>query len=563
MAVNRYDTPARSEFINTYVPIPFEQMVAAGQVQQQRYDQAAAALDQKLADAANLKAIPNTRDYEYIQGIQGTMRDIADQFSQKDLANPIVRRQLNSAIRQGVDPSRVRAIQDSFGAWTAQQQHKAKLTAAGKYNQFIDLDPALSRDFDSRSGVYNYLTPTYNDPRIAAERYFNNIKPTLTDRRTPEGYGIREISRGKINEVISEKWRDFYETPEGQNMVTSRTPQTTTTSGGDEELARPSLSYTQQVSLAGAGERSKDIRKNIPSVAEATGAAKPGGFLKKAARWFVKGTGLEDEIDSEFEESIKGDEEALKNYNDLKSQAVEYFGAESFKNLNPKEEYKIVQEYIDDVYTSGNSIVVSENNIGKYQKESQLMFFGEGQGGGAQAINRDFYDPTDPIGTVTSYEDLLEEYPEDQFEYKIIGPITNNNPAFPAGRQVGIFGIDDKDNRIGPVHSMFMSADIVENQANEFAWDVHQINYQLLNTRDIERFIPSRDGGLTKITGTIDRSDKKVEGKMQKAFKATFKVQGPDGPLTINIGSTENPMRTTEQILYELQAALGENFAVK
>ena len=38
--VNRYDNPAQAEFINTYVPIPFEQLYTLGKQAKENVDQA-------------------------------------------------------------------------------------------------------------------------------------------------------------------------------------------------------------------------------------------------------------------------------------------------------------------------------------------------------------------------------------------------------------------------------------------------------------------------------------------------------------------------------------------
>ena len=38
--VNRYDNPAQAEFINTYVPIPFEQLLSLGKQAKENVDQA-------------------------------------------------------------------------------------------------------------------------------------------------------------------------------------------------------------------------------------------------------------------------------------------------------------------------------------------------------------------------------------------------------------------------------------------------------------------------------------------------------------------------------------------
>ena len=37
MAISRFDSPAQAEFMQTYVPVPFEELMQAGAVQQQRW----------------------------------------------------------------------------------------------------------------------------------------------------------------------------------------------------------------------------------------------------------------------------------------------------------------------------------------------------------------------------------------------------------------------------------------------------------------------------------------------------------------------------------------------
>ena len=602
MAINRYDTPARSEFINTYVPIPFEQMVAAGQVQQQRYDQAAAALDQKLADAANLKAIPNSVDYQYIQGVQSQMRDIADEYAQKDLANPVIRRQLNQKIRGSIDASRIRAIQDSYAGWATQQQHKARLISRRQYNEYIDEDPSFG--YDSRGGVYNYLTPAYEDPRATLEALFNS--PAYLRGRTlgntPEGYTRIGRTMDDVNEIAESQWYDVLQTPAGQDIIKiyrgqnplseesdetiikewirdvgrqeytfegiagSRTPQSRQTSDKDVDYTQPEISRTPQWSLAGQGERSRDIRRNTPSVEDMTGVIKTGGFNRWLRRMGKIGDPdyNKDEFDAqEAADAIKGDPEAQKKYDELLAQATTYFGEGQMKGLSDVEKYKKVDDYIKDFHTAGFDVPVLEYNEAKRQRETQALFFDEDQSGNVQAINRPFYDPTDKVGTLSDFGEILEEYPMDQYQYNVIGEISNNNPVFPGGRQVGIFGTDEKGNLVGPVKTVYMGADDIESGQNQFAWDVHQANYNIAGTREVNGSIPLPNGQYVKISGNVDRSDKKISGGKHSAFVAKFTFQGPNGPVTINVGSHKNPMRSTEDILLGLLSEIGAHFGVE
>jgi len=229
MAVNRYDIPAQSEFINTYVPIPFEQMVGAGQVQQQRYDTASAAIDQKMADVANLQAIPNSVDEDYVMGLRRNMQDIVDRYAEKDLGNPVVMRQINAEIRGIADPDRIKRIQDSYQGWTARTKGAAQLSARGEYNELLEgiRDPSLMGRYDSSTmGTYQYLPGAYEDPTQAMRTYFTDIQERIlpVDEMSPEsqalskeGYTIMGVTEQDVDRVVEENWRDFARTVTGQN----------------------------------------------------------------------------------------------------------------------------------------------------------------------------------------------------------------------------------------------------------------------------------------------------------------------------------------------------------
>ena len=58
MAINRFDEAAQANFINTYVPIPFEELSKAAASRQNKVDQGRQMLDEANAAAASIKAIP-------------------------------------------------------------------------------------------------------------------------------------------------------------------------------------------------------------------------------------------------------------------------------------------------------------------------------------------------------------------------------------------------------------------------------------------------------------------------------------------------------------------------
>ena len=73
MPIGPYDRPAESQaydtFVDTYVPIPFDEMMQVGLMKQKQYEQTYDALSKTYEDVYNLKYIPNSKDEQYIRNV--------------------------------------------------------------------------------------------------------------------------------------------------------------------------------------------------------------------------------------------------------------------------------------------------------------------------------------------------------------------------------------------------------------------------------------------------------------------------------------------------------------
>jgi len=152
MAVNRFDRPIDSQFINTYSPIPFEQMMQAGAMKQQRYDQTAGAMDASIARAEEIGAMPDSVDARNRDAALDTLYTIRDKYSTMDLSNSMVVRQLNNEIRSAASPSDIRKWEESRAGWESYQKQKALMHSKGQ-QVYDDYD---FKDYDSSvSGVFS------------------------------------------------------------------------------------------------------------------------------------------------------------------------------------------------------------------------------------------------------------------------------------------------------------------------------------------------------------------------------------------------------------------------
>ncbi len=102
--INLYDRPVASEFIDTYVPIPFQEIAQAGAARQGRYDVTTQGLNELYDATQALQFIPGSSDEiakeEYIIPI---IEGIRDKYMTKDLSSSLIRRQMSNEMETLID----------------------------------------------------------------------------------------------------------------------------------------------------------------------------------------------------------------------------------------------------------------------------------------------------------------------------------------------------------------------------------------------------------------------------------------------------------------------------
>ena len=89
--VTRYDKPSESNIQQTYVPIPFDQMMEAGKVMAQQYETGMDALQKVYDDTYNIKYIPGSKDEQYVkQYVIPAAKDVFTKYISQDMGNPNV-----------------------------------------------------------------------------------------------------------------------------------------------------------------------------------------------------------------------------------------------------------------------------------------------------------------------------------------------------------------------------------------------------------------------------------------------------------------------------------------
>jgi hypothetical protein len=226
MAVNRYDQPAQAQFINTYVPIPFQEMLAAGQQKMGRYDKAAQAMDSTIAAAEQIPAIPFSDDERRAKEYVGNLTKVRDEFVGKDLSDPFVVREMSNKLRTAIDPEDIKHIQESYQGWVGYNKQLAENEQKG-----VPTPPELRQRFEGYSsretGVYTGNAPVYQDPMKETSEFFKEIRPDtlstqyekIDGKETGRLYDVVGVSPGKLSKYAKDNMDAFLALPSVRQMV--------------------------------------------------------------------------------------------------------------------------------------------------------------------------------------------------------------------------------------------------------------------------------------------------------------------------------------------------------
>ena len=265
MPTNLYDQAAQAQFINTYAPIPFQEILQAGQARQQRYDVNKSAYDTMAEQAEALKYIPKTEDERYIkETVIPTIRELTDSYGGKDYGNPEVVNEINRKLRKNINKNLVSQIQESRSQWDVDQQNIAKLKATGKYAPY--LEPDYIGYNTETSGIYNQMTPAALDYETPATNYFKDIRDSLLTQPDNQGKYYVGVGPSKIQDVATEGVQSYLQSPAGRQKIQEYRYRTGDMDTPDQEIAhkyllevgerykRANLKYAPGYAMSGSGD---------------------------------------------------------------------------------------------------------------------------------------------------------------------------------------------------------------------------------------------------------------------------------------------------------------------
>ena len=136
--VNRYDNPAQAEFINTYVPIPFEQLYTLGKQAKENVDQALKDYSTALDKWAEFQS-PSAADTKaYYDETYGRALPVAEELSKNlDMIKTAEgRSKIYSAINN-VDRAKLSMVRQSAEGLRERQKLNQALMLEGKVVYYL------------------------------------------------------------------------------------------------------------------------------------------------------------------------------------------------------------------------------------------------------------------------------------------------------------------------------------------------------------------------------------------------------------------------------------------
>ena len=216
--VNRYDRPAEAQFINTYVPLPFQQLYTLGKEANARIDKAIADLSGALDKWSDFRS-PSEKDTKaWYDETMGKAKPIIDKLAQNidSLKTPEGRAQINSLINN-VDRYKLATLKQSREGMLQRMEMNQKLAAAGKFNEmWHGVDFA---NYDTlNSEIYNDVSPlAYKDVRELSDPYYAKLQRGYL--YTKGGYDYFGNSKEDIEAVADAHYNDIVSTPEAQKHM--------------------------------------------------------------------------------------------------------------------------------------------------------------------------------------------------------------------------------------------------------------------------------------------------------------------------------------------------------
>lgn len=213
--VNMYDQPAQAKFINTYVPINFDQLYRIGQTQKQEVDKAVQDLSGQLSKWSEFQspsAVDTSKYYDLTIGkMAPTIQELA---ANPDMLKTAEGRSRIQSLINSVDYKSLGALKQSREALLERQKMNQKLALEGKFDprwHFVDF--ANYDTLDPTKGIFQDVSPlAYKSEVDLVKPFVDNLKPGWI--KNQGGFEYSGVTPQRTDQEIMKNISSIQNTPE-------------------------------------------------------------------------------------------------------------------------------------------------------------------------------------------------------------------------------------------------------------------------------------------------------------------------------------------------------------
>lgn len=219
MAVNSYDQPAQAQFMNTFVPLPFDQILQLGREAQSRIDRSMDQMSSQMQKWSEFQS-PSQTDIDRWNDLTfGQMRDTVDQMA----ANPDFIKTAEGRSKlygklNNLQYGKLAQLRQGAKTMEDAQKYEQQLLAAGKWN--LDWHGYDYAKHDTLGeGIYREERIPYEDIRSLVTPYVDKIQPGFLGE---DGmYDLVGIDQARVKQSLDENLSSIMGTPQAQRHIKS------------------------------------------------------------------------------------------------------------------------------------------------------------------------------------------------------------------------------------------------------------------------------------------------------------------------------------------------------
>lgn len=219
--INRYDTPAESNYFNTFVPLPLDQITALGMKRQEDLERRQDVASKYIDEASMIDYIPGSKDEERVKNeFLPEIQRLAEEAMSVDLSNPVEWAKYSTRLKRLSLSDDIKRIEQSAAGYKQALAIAKEQRLKGVYNPLLDDTSKMARGWNSQSGIFDYTPESQIDKAKLFEPYYSDL---ANQGRFGTMNGIQGqwvgVSRDRVANVAAQSAQELAGTPGGQQIA--------------------------------------------------------------------------------------------------------------------------------------------------------------------------------------------------------------------------------------------------------------------------------------------------------------------------------------------------------